>query len=204
MEDEEIVGRCFQHMQAQLSTTKPRGVLLNGSIELFLKAVFASGIDQIAGLSYVMDKRFYTGKKKPRDQEVDLLILENDCPKIAIEFKSTLRGDRNKVESDARRALVQASQNHELSVLKGAIFGDCTSYIVHFLTDPYPRNELPKFICTKFSVGRETRMTAEELCTFYRQERNEVESRCVSVINGVGGLQDVVVDAVLVKLNPAV
>lgn len=37
MEDEEIVGRCFQHMQAQLSTTKPRGVLLNGSIELFLK-----------------------------------------------------------------------------------------------------------------------------------------------------------------------
>lgn len=208
MKDEEIIGRCFEHMKAQFSTTKPRGVLLNGSIELFLKAVFANGIDQIDGWSYVMDKQFDTGRAKPISQQVDLLILEGKhpkiaIPKIAIEFKSTLRGDRKKVRSDARRALQQARQNHELSVHNDAIFGGCTSYIVHFLTDPYPVNELPEFICAKFEVGRGRSMTAEKLCTFYSAESNEVECECVSVITGGDGLQGVVVDAVLVKINRA-
>lgn len=140
----DFIDGALRNLVVVLKHVRPRGSLLNGNIEMFLKAVFASHFDALEGgrWRYVMDKEF--------PSEVDLLLLLDRAPRCAIELKSTLLGDRTGSRRAAKKAVAQAQVSADLSRTNREQFGQCESYVIHFLSTHYPEGELPDFIYRRF------------------------------------------------------
>lgn len=143
---DDLVMEALDHLTSVLRAMKPRGALLNGNIEVFLKTCFASYFDSQAGqgFSYVMDKYF---EKK----QIDFLLLKNQRPILAIEFKCTLAVDSSGGRKAARRAIEQAMSSVSLLAPHGV--RKLPSYAVHFLCAHYPQAALPAYIWDKLPGG---------------------------------------------------
>lgn len=139
-----VIDDALRNLVVVLKHVRPRGVLLNGNVEMFLKAVFASHFDALEGgrWRYVMDKNF--------GSQIDLLLLLDRAPRCAIEFKSTLLEDGTGSMHAAERAVAQAQVSADLSRSNREQFGQCESYVIHFLSTHYPKGELPDFIYRRF------------------------------------------------------
>lgn len=155
----ENIDAALTHVRDQLLAIRPRGALLNGNIEMFLKTLFASHFDHIDQWSYVMDKDFHK-------QEVDLLLIEEGVPRAAVEFKCTLLGDPGSCRSAAEKALLQARKNSSLRL--GPVASKCRSYIVHFLCAHYRTSDLPAFVYEKFARLKSS-VTSENLLQTYKE-----------------------------------
>lgn len=189
-----MIDGALNNLAAVLRQVRPRGALLNGNIEMFLKAVFASHFDALEGgrWRYVMDKNF--------GSQVDLLLLFDKAPKCAIEFKSTLLEDGTGSRYAAERAVAQAQVSADLSRTNEE-FRQCESYVIHFLSTHYPEGELPDFIYRRFERLRNG-VEPEEIFDLYSNTLTSGNCTLVRLVERDQGLPDVRLYAVVAKVEP--
>ena len=193
---DDLVMEALDHLTSVLRAMKPRGALLNGNIEVFLKTCFASYFDSQAGqgFSYVMDKYF---EKK----QIDFLLLKNQRPILAIEFKCTLAADASGGRKAAARAIEQAESNVSLLVRGGV--GKIPSNIVHFLCAHYPEGELPKFIWDKFPTGRPQSRRVLEVYSEAEGQKRLMTPELFDLVKNYEPMPNVYLEVVVAKVIPS-
>ena len=191
----DFIDGALRNLVVVLKHVRPRGALLNGNIEMFLKAVFASHFDALEGgrWRYVMDKKF--------GSQVDLLLLLDKAPKCAIEFKSTLLEDGAGSRYAAEDAVAKAQVSADLSRSKREQFGQCESYVIHFLSTHYPKGELPDFIYRRFERLRNG-VGPEQIFDLYSNTLTPGNCTLIRLVERDQDLPGVRLYAVVAKVEP--
>jgi hypothetical protein len=187
----ENIESALSHLRTILVAMRPRGALLNGNIEMFLKTLFASHFDQIDNWSYVMDKCF-------KRQQIDLLLMKAGSPHAAIEFKCTLFADAKGSAASATKAMTQAGNNANLRLVPD--FSGCESYVVHFLCAHYRETDLPSFVYPRFARLRSP-ITGAALLDIYEQDSKCECAKTIRLIYDEALLPGVQIEALVVKLT---
>ena len=190
----DVINDALRNLVVVLKHVRPRGTLLNGNTEMFLKAVFASHFDALEDgrWRYVIDKNF--------GSQVDLLLLLDKAPKCAIEFKSTLLEDGTGSGYAAERAVAQAQVSADLS-RTNEDFRQCESYVIHFLSTHYPRGELPNFIYRRFERLRNG-VEPEHIFNLYSNILTPDNCTQVALVKDDQDLPGVRLYAVVAKVEP--
>ena len=191
----DLVMDALEHLKSMLGKTKPRGALLNGNIEVFLKTCFASHFDSkaTADFSYVMDKYF-------EGEQIDFLLLKDRTPILAIEFKCTLASAVSSGRGAARRAIIQAENNVPLLARYGV--RKIPSFIVHFLCAHYPKGLLPDFIWGKFPKGQPQSGRVLEVYLKAADENLLITPRLIDLVKDYGPMPDVHLEVIVTQVKP--
>ena len=210
------VLNCVRTMPKLLAPLKGNSLLVNGKIEMQLKAVIGAAWETkgMATRSYVMDKGFKRLKKRssgrPKNATgyvkiggLDLLAFEHGEPAFWIETKCSFFED---AEDGRRNAHSAARQTKVTFARLIPELSTCPVYIVHFLNSIPPLN-VPsqgvlrsQFVLDKFKrLRKKEQMTAEALAEIYtaRLRPKHFHSSAIVRISS-----EPIVDAVVVKLKP--
>jgi hypothetical protein len=210
------VLKCVRAMEGLLAPLKGNSLLVNGKIEMQLKAIIGAAWEKKGRTtrSYVMDKGFKRRKERSKDGQknatgyvkiggLDLLAFEHGEPAFWIEtkcsfFEDPVDGRRNSHSAVRQTKATFARLVPELS--------DCPIYIVHFLNSIPPSNApsqstlRPQFVLNKFKrLRNNAKMTPEALAEIYA---NRLGQRHFHSLEIVRISNKPIVDAVVVKLKP--